>query len=670
MTEILPTPKQAEMRVGRLAVCAPSPLEGVSQRLEPAAPFARHLNRDQRPEAYQIEVNADGATLAALAPEGLLRGQATLQQLLQVESGQTYLPHCAITDWPNFRYRCASDWLLNCEINRWGYDWGDGPEAYLARIKRKLDFCFTHKINQVWFDGFGWDVNRFPGYAELVRECNRYARERGIKLTFAGYGGGYGTSYQKSELYRCGYQGETFLNRRPYPDGEVYDCCGCDGIAESRRYGTCQSNEALQEAKLAEMSRFVAAVEPGFMYIHDIDAGDLATAHAAWLQRCDNCRRRWPSDEMAHPQGQAGAFAAWFGQVCEALQPVTTGGGYDASRDLTLIFISPLYTHYYEPGQPAIWEQEVEYFRLLSELLGPRVNVQFGFREQFYRADGRKKIAHLREVLDEVGHGHGIHVIAFGGGDNYTSNDLCNVSAALAHFYEGAESVCVSNGGVHEEPVQVLNAEFLWHGSAQGYRLEPPDEISVEEVLQRLQKGTYRPAELFGPGCLFERICQRLWGFEAGTEMYRAYVAGGESGHHPVSRVWWAVTREARRLLGDQVEAEWTWESVHRTWVERLEHTEEALAHARRAAEMSDDEDVVWFARCLEVGRRFGEVVMLSARLRLADVPETRELLSERLHELEAFLQAEFEWQPTDILGGDPGCWRETLNKVLHLHGM
>ena len=46
------------------------------------------------------------------------------------------------------------------------------------------------------------------------------------------------------------------------------------------------------------------------------------------------------------------------------------------------------------------------------------------------------------------------------------SDDLSNISGAMAHFYDGAESVCLSNGGMHEEPVQMLNAEFLWSGSA------------------------------------------------------------------------------------------------------------------------------------------------------------------------------------------------------------
>ena len=157
-----------------------------------------------------------------MTAEGLLRGAATLFQMTRRENGRIIAPCAVINDWPNFRYRCGSDWLINVEANRWAYDWGDGRAAFLERIKRKLDFCFEHKINMVWFDGFGWNTERFPGYAALMQECTRYARRLGIKLVFAGYGGGYGTAYQPGEIYRCGYFGNVYRNRRPYPDGEEY----------------------------------------------------------------------------------------------------------------------------------------------------------------------------------------------------------------------------------------------------------------------------------------------------------------------------------------------------------------------------------------------------------------------------------------------------------------
>ena len=622
-------------------------------------------------EAYEIDCRPDSLRVRAASPEGLLRAEATLLQMVRRDRERLCIPCCQVLDWPDFRYRCASDWLLNCEINRWSYDHGDGPEAYLARILRKLDSCFRHKINQVWFDGFGWDLARTPHYADLVRACNRHARQRGIRLTFAGYGGGYGTSYQTSELYRCGYQGRVFRNRRPWPDGPEYDCTGCD-VPHSRVYGTCPSNEGLQAAKLAEMSAFVAAVEPGFMYIHDVDTGTYEASRQSWLWRCEDCRRRWPSDEMADPEGHAGAYAAWFRQIEETLQAVPGSAGYQAARDLAIIHASPVYTTYYEGGQPEVWEQEVEYFRVLSECLGPHANVGFALREQFYREAGGKRIAGLRGVLDAVGNGHGLYVIAFAGGDNYLTDDLCNISGALAPLYEGAQSVCLSNGGIHEEPVQVLNAEFLWNSAADGFRVDPGDPAVLATSFERICRGHWRPEELFGEGRLLHRICRHLWGEAPGDAMYEAYLCGGESGCGPVSRVWWGVTREVRRLMGDPVSGPaWTWRSMQEHWQQRLAATRAALALAREAAAaaavLDARDDLGWFARCLEVGEGFAEVLALAYTWRAAadegdDTAEASRLAAlDRLTKLSEHLAANFTFEPTDVLGGDPGCWRETV---------
>jgi hypothetical protein len=690
--EILPTPKRLEPGKGELEIrngCVVAASEAgyaaqaiaqrlavpvvrqprrdcisITLRLDPKAPFSTGLSRDQRPEAYQLTIRPDGVGIVALHAEGLLRAAASLLQLARTESGVTRLPCLTITDWPDFRYRCASDWLVNVEVNRWAYDWGDGPQQYLARIKRKLDFCFLYKINQVWFDGFGWNVDRFPGYAALMRECNRYARQRGIKLTFAGYGGGYGTAYQQSEIYRYGYFGQTFLNRQPYPDGPQYSCRGMDRVEISRAYGTCLSNEGLARAKLAELKRFVSEVEPGFLYIHDIDSGTYAAARDAWRVRCDECRRRWPSDDVESPHGQAGAMASWYAKIRKALNPIAAKGGYRADRDLTLIFISPLYAAYYESNPPDVWRRELDYFRTVSRVMGASRNVHFGVRELFYAPSGGRKIAELRAALDEVGNGHAPHVVSFMGGDNYYSDDLLNFSGIMAPLFQGAESVCLSNGGLHEEPVQVLNAELLWSGAAAGYREQPPDEPAARKLRDRLANGLHRPADVFGSGQLLERICRRLWGDAAGAEMYRAYMAGGKSGDWPISHVWFSVTRDVARLQTGTLSKGTRWQDLRDRWQRRLASTQESLAHAERAATLISDEDVAWFARCLDVGRRFSEVMLLAIELRIHSDEAARSRLAKALDDLESHLRSRFRFDKTDVLGGDPGCWLETIGHL------
>jgi len=633
-------------------------------RIVDGADVPGHLSPDQREEAYRLAISPDGVDLAALAPEGLLRGVATLLQTTRRESGQVVIPCAVIRDWPTFRYRCAADWLVNVECNRWALDRGDGPEAFLARVKRKLEFCFAHKINMVWFDGFGWDTERFAGYAELMRECNRYARRLGIRLVFAGYGGGYGTAYQGGEIYRCGYFGEVFRNRTTYPDGDDYPCRGWPE-SESRLYGTCLSNPDLRRLKLEEMKRFVVEVQPGFMYVHDIDAATWPDTEKTWLERCPECRRRWRSDTLSDPEGQAGACASWFAEVRRELSALPGCGDYMPARDLVTVFTSPLYTHFHEPGAPDnVWELEMRYYETLSRQIGPARGIEFGFREQFYAPGGRKKIGLLRDRLDAVGNGHGIHVIAFGGGDNYRSDDLTSITGALAHFYDGAESVCISNGGLHTEPVQVLNAEFLWNGSANGYREEPADEAEAVRRFEAICRGTHRPPELFASGGFFDRLCARLWGTEAGTLMSRSLQARCD-GRTPVSHVWWSITQSVMALKGQTPGSLFT--CHEREWDRRVQATATALKWARRAAGMSDDEDIHWFARCLEVGRRFAETIRWLIVAEAAREPDADTRFREGIDRLEKHIGAEFRMAPTDVLGGEPGCWLETIAEIRDL---
>ena len=632
--------------------------------------FTREIPADQRVEAYRLEVSKKGVALSALTTEGLLRGAATLFQMTRWKKGGAIVPYAVINDWPNFRYRCGSDWLLNVECNRWAYDWGDGRQAFLERIKRKLYFCFEHKINMVWFDGFGWNTKRFPGYASLMKECTRYARRLGIKLLFGGYGGGYGTAYQQGELYRCGYFGNVYLNRRPYPDGEEYECCGLPSVDGSRRYGTCPSNEQLKSAKIEEMKRFVTAVQPGFMYIHDIDAAGWLPVKEAWKQRCGECRKRWPSDELSAADGQAGAYAAWFRQVRRELSALPASGNYVPARDLVLIFTSPLYTHYDERGPENVWELEMQYFDNLSRLIGPEQGIEFGLREQFYYAGNRKKIGGLRALLEKNGNGHGILVASFGGGDNYYSDDLTNISGTMAHLYDGAESVYLANGGMHEEPVQMLNADCLWNGSAGGYRENPANETEAVALWRKIAAGEHKPSKIFGGGGYFERLCVRLWGREAGQLMSRALQARHD-GQPPVSHVWWTITLPLDRL-GNDKSPYGKYSSMincEKEWNSREQATVLALEYARKAADISDNEGIHWFAKCLEVGRQYAGVVKLLVLLKSGKDKTASVRLNQAINDLEAHIRNNFILEKTDILGGDPGCWLETIAGMRQLLG-
>jgi hypothetical protein len=135
------------------------------------------------------------AYLIGRSSQGVLYAAASLLLLITSTSDRVRIPAIHIRDFPDFKYRLAADWLSNVEINRWVYDWGDGVEAYSARIKRKLDLCVRYKINMVLAHGFGWGVDFFPGFAGMMRDLNAYARNRGIKMVTGGYGASYGIAY-------------------------------------------------------------------------------------------------------------------------------------------------------------------------------------------------------------------------------------------------------------------------------------------------------------------------------------------------------------------------------------------------------------------------------------------------------------------------------------------
>ena len=216
----------------------------------------------------RMDPGKENVIVAGCSPMGVLYGATTLMQILQAQSGKLFIPVVHIRDFPNFKYRAAADWLLFAEINRWAYDWGDGRRAFVKRIKRKLDFCLRYKINMVFFDGFGWHSEKFPGYSSLMRELNQYARERGIKLLFAGYG----ANTQPSAIRPERNIGTVWKNQDSYPHGGTYPCFGHEDIP-GPYLGTCRANEELNRLKAKEMEQFVRDVQPGALYIHHEDRG-------------------------------------------------------------------------------------------------------------------------------------------------------------------------------------------------------------------------------------------------------------------------------------------------------------------------------------------------------------------------------------------------------------
>ncbi len=592
---------------------------------------------------------------------GLLYALMTLRQLWRRGAGGRWeLPGVRIRDYPDAEYR-ALDWLMNAECNRWCYDWGDGPRAVAARIKRRLDVCLAYKINLVHFDGLGWDAMRTPGYAALMRDLNTYARDRGILLMAGGCGGGYGPTYQVQFQKQGKYWGRAFYNQRRYPAGAVYLCQGnplyerrpgfSPGL--SRSMGTCLSNAALRALKLKELAAYVRATEPGALYIHDLDTGDYRSTTAAWKLRCPRCRRRWPNDRLEAADGAAGAYADWFKQVRRVLAAIRTPSGY-GGRDCRLVFTGPLYTELADSD--ARWRKQVAYFTTVSARLPPGGNVLFGIREQVGRSGGLTRAGRLNRAL--AARGHGCMVLCVAGGDGYTNDHVFTPLAAWARTFEGAAGVSLFNGHVHQEAVQMLNAHFLWNLRAPGSRALPGDRRRALAALQRIKQGRFRLPAVYAPGGLLESICARLFGPAAGKPMAELYRLQSPDGYAPTTGIWYPITR--RLWNGSNLFDA----ALKKEWRQRLAVTERARACVARALPLLEGgvrEDVAWLGRCLDVAARLLGVLTRYNRGRGRLTPSARRACRRELAGLDRYLKQHVRFVLTDPLGGDVGAWRPAV---------
>ncbi len=486
------------------------------------------LSQRHHGQSYIIRTLNEHALAVVGPPLGLLYGAMTLLQLLGPAERDQTLPGIYIRDFPSFQYRAAADWLLNGEANRWSLDRGQGLDAYEALCRRKLERCLRHKINMVVFDGFGFGLaERFLEYPALMRRLNAYARERGIHLLFGGYGSGYGMAYQPGPLYEdAPYQGTARKNRTSYPDGTTYTCMGYPRTRaglDPGVFGTCRSNEDLNRLKARDLAAFVRAVEPGALYIHHEDFGGMDTTQKYWLERCEQCRRRWPNDQAAAADGAAGAVAHGYTSLVKAINTIRNRDtGYDASRDCLIILTSPVYI----PSSPSSqdWDNALRFWQNVARGLPPADNLMACFREVFpQEPGGRRWTDAFNRAMEDVGRPLGAWIYFAGGGDHWLNDYPFVGTPALNAIFLGAQGIYNASGDAYQEPQQLLNAEYSWNARSDGFSLEPRTHNEAATAWRRLAHTDDRPAALFGTGGWLDRICRRLYGEAAAPHVVRYY---------------------------------------------------------------------------------------------------------------------------------------------------
>jgi len=136
-----------------------------------------HAGVDSR-EAYEIRIDSRGAEIRARSSAGLYYGVQTMRQLVEGDSGDSFLPDVTIHDWPALAYR---GFMM---------DVSHGALPTEDEIKRQIDFLARWKVNQYYLYAEaqiqlrGYDlVNPDDRYSQdQIRQIVAYARDRHVDV--------------------------------------------------------------------------------------------------------------------------------------------------------------------------------------------------------------------------------------------------------------------------------------------------------------------------------------------------------------------------------------------------------------------------------------------------------------------------------------------------------
>lgn len=461
---------------------------------------------------------------------GVLYGAMTVLQLIEKTPTGAMIRGVSIRDYPDFEYRAASDWLLNIEINGWTWDRGQGVETFAKVMEAKIDRALRYKINMALVDGFGFAVGkRPPFYPELMRRLNQYARARGIHLIHGGYGASYGMAYEPVVMYEdgVGFKGTVFENRWSYPDGPTYRCMG---FPKTRKgydpaiLGSCRSNDALNRKKAAELSEYVAAIEPGALYIHHEDFGGFTGTEEAWRHRCESCRRRWPNDSLAAPDGGAGALAHGYTELVKAVSRVQNAAtGFDGKRDTRVILVSPVYA----PDEPnsQSWANVLELWRNIGLQLPNNAMIDVCFREVYpLRGGGERFTSIFRDLIRKAGLQLNTFVFFTGGADRFITDYPLTGMPAMNGLFLGARGIYNSSGDAYQEPMELINADYSWNARTTGTSYVPRTFADAQASMRSFAYRMNEPAEIFSTDGIFDSAVEHLYGPRSAAAMKKYYL--------------------------------------------------------------------------------------------------------------------------------------------------
>ena len=471
--------------------------------------------KNAREQGYIMTRDANGVVITAQTSIGILYGLMTLCQLCE-EAPETF----EIYDRPQIRFRGNMNTLW-AESGIWSYDFGDGLEAACHRVEVAIDDAARSKLNMMYIDAFGYETERFPGYDKAMSRLAAYGRVRGVRMMFGAYGMSYGASGHKN-----GYYGKVYRNRRPYPDGELYDCIGTYNKGHDPKdikgasYGTCLTNRALTDDKIEEMRQYLRATGTSMIYMHNMDADQIH--EPLWLARCECCRKEYPNDSLYAEDGAAGAFAAFYDQILDALLP--------EFPDLVICPVSPGYA-YAHSSQDDDFEKCRQFWGAVYKFCRNREFIVPTFRELFYQHESNElRFDLIREVLPSIG------CVYFSSGDGFYSDKIYTPSAAYVATMRDSDVMLCANGGALQKPTQMANAEYLWNPDHSAFwNLEFLG--SYQEQMAHytdFREGHIRPEGIYGDGGLLETSCALLFGKAHAKRIADIFRLRGKNGECPI----------------------------------------------------------------------------------------------------------------------------------------
>ena len=483
--------------------------------------FSRCANPEQ---GYVLSVDDGRIVIMGGSDQGTLYGAMTLLQLLKQDGHAVSAPAVHLEDWPDFKNRAAENWTFlegrEREGPGWCYDWGNGLHDYMQRAKRIINRALQYKINMIHFYGcfyreYDWACQ---GMA-FARELNQYARERGIRLVY----GGMGRLHHLSKPRRV-----KLRNRSAYPDGPVYRCVGYPRrnthpqrkTIHCRTSALCRSNQHLDRIMHRQIRQFVAKIEPGALLLHFEDLGYYREVVQWWRMRCAECRRRWPNDALEAPDGGAAAIAHSYDAACKAVFNVKNEKtGYDAARDCMVILASPCYTVDEESDED--WNRELILWKNILTLMKHKQNINYCLREQFLRHDGaRPRIKEISDLMRDHGIRAGVHLFSC---NEWGRPMLFNTVPVMSCVFQGAETLYNMCGRMFQEPLILLNAEYMWNSTPDGACEKHATYHTYKRRFHQHIRNQTRPQYIFGKGRFLETACARLYGEKAAAHMKKIY---------------------------------------------------------------------------------------------------------------------------------------------------